>query len=74
MFPLLADLLQRSVGGELTFQSNYGNIINYEWFSSSCLCIGFESGHVVVMATSRGSEASEEVPASDSTQCALMSR
>ena len=43
---------------ELSFPSGHGSIVSYDWFGASHVCIGFESGHVVVVncETSGGNE------------------
>ena len=49
---------------EMTFQSNYGTIVSYEWFGDSFVCIGFESGFVVVMSADTSTSAVQELFAS----------
>lgn len=38
---------------ELAFQSRYGSIIAYQWFGEGFIMIGFSSGYLVVISTSK---------------------
>ena len=53
------DTIRNSV--ELTYQPNHGPIVGYEWSSSSCIAVGFESGFISVDAVNVRDNRSEGV-------------
>lgn len=46
---------------ELTFQPAYGNIVDYKWFGAGHICLGFETGHLVVINCQSRNQAGAEL-------------
>ena len=50
---LFEEFGQKSPPVELAFQRKYGNIVSYKWFETGNLLVGFSSGHVIVVSTTK---------------------